>query len=148
MAVVTMPVALLRSIMTTAKCAGLRNHLLFILLWHYLYPMQPLNPSFRGTSASIDEGLLSSGRPEDRKKVHIHFLPHCRERDRHAGRDSRNAPWAPPTMIYFLFAMSVFNSAADISREQGKAKEWLRAWVARDDTNKGAAAAEQGKLPQ
>ncbi|MQM16845.1 hypothetical protein Taro_049806 [Colocasia esculenta] len=55
---------------------------------------------------------------------------------------------APPTTMDFLFAMSVFSSAADISREQGKAKEWLRAWVARDGTNKGAAAAEQGKLPQ
>lgn len=47
----------------------------------------------------------------------------------------------------FLFSMSIFSSAADISREAGKAQEWMsKAWSAAKDRK--AAPAEQGKLPQ
>ncbi|MQL86670.1 hypothetical protein Taro_019202, partial [Colocasia esculenta] len=93
LAVAFIPIAPLRPVATTADCAGLHNHLLFILFWPYPHPMQLPNPPERGTQASVHEEFLSSGRPEDRKKFEPHFLPPCRERGRQGRRHNINAPW-------------------------------------------------------
>ncbi|MQM15978.1 hypothetical protein Taro_048932 [Colocasia esculenta] len=125
-----------------ARGSTIPTHFHFILFtksWSYVHPWslemggQGYHPMPGSTSASIDEGLLSSGRPEDRKKVHIHFLPHCRE------RDSRNAPWVGVTTsassrrgdpsrsqsVYLSTDKCHLSTATDVSSSLGSIDRYL-----------------------